>query len=313
MKKLSALPMRLMRMASIIAILLHVPCAWSLSLALPSDITVSTTGILTPVTYPLPADSNDVRFIYDPPSGSEFPVGESIVRVTGIDSFGRSSEYHFTVTVCNGDLNGDEVISPADALIAFKCYLVSGPCPKCADVNQDGHITPADALCLFQSYVGQASCLEIEEEQLSVTYGFTAEATYVNIRIDQAKLVYTYFEDTDQKCRYWVAQSPCWTQQDLTTMETPLSKDEVNGLIGLIYQTRFVDLEDTYGGAAPGQRYYPYTLSVRITQGEQPVQREKTVVYQSFPTSSPRPEAFQVIESRLLELVRQKFPMPGKL
>jgi hypothetical protein len=61
---------------------------------------------------------------------------------------------------CDGDLNGDGNITPKDALIAFTCYLGSGPCPDCTDVNGDGTITPNDALCLFQKYLEQPSCLD---------------------------------------------------------------------------------------------------------------------------------------------------------
>jgi hypothetical protein len=59
---------------------------------------------------------------------------------------------------CDGDLNKDGNLTPADALIAFKCYL-GNECPDCTDVNEDGAVTPADALCLFKKYLGQPSCL----------------------------------------------------------------------------------------------------------------------------------------------------------
>ncbi|MEW5802233.1 MAG: MopE-related protein [bacterium] len=62
--------------------------------------------------------------------------------------------------LCNGDLNGDKLITPADALAAFKCYLGSGACSPCADVNKDGLVTPSDALCLFRKYLGTTNCLD---------------------------------------------------------------------------------------------------------------------------------------------------------
>ncbi|MEW5802863.1 MAG: cohesin domain-containing protein, partial [bacterium] len=64
------------------------------------------------------------------------------------------------INSCNGDLNGDGKITPKDALIAFQCYLGSGPCDDCTDVNGDGKTTPSDALCLFKKYLGQPSCLD---------------------------------------------------------------------------------------------------------------------------------------------------------
>ncbi|MEW6378698.1 MAG: cohesin domain-containing protein [bacterium] len=66
----------------------------------------------------------------------------------------------FCIKTCDGDLNGDGQITPADALIVFRCYLKLGPCPDCTDVNEDGEVTPADALCLFRKYLGQPSCLD---------------------------------------------------------------------------------------------------------------------------------------------------------
>lgn len=60
----------------------------------------------------------------------------------------------------HGDLNGDGAVTPSDALIAFKCYLGTGPCNDGTDVNGDGSVTPSDALCLFKNYLGQPSCLD---------------------------------------------------------------------------------------------------------------------------------------------------------
>ncbi|MEW5803687.1 MAG: dockerin type I repeat-containing protein [bacterium] len=62
---------------------------------------------------------------------------------------------------CNGDANQDGGVTPADALLIFKCYLDIGICPsQCADVNKDGGVTPADALCIFKRYLGLPSCLD---------------------------------------------------------------------------------------------------------------------------------------------------------
>ncbi|MEW5803572.1 MAG: dockerin type I domain-containing protein [bacterium] len=216
-------------------------------------------------------------------------------------------------TVCRGDLNHDGKITPNDALIAFRCYLLPGSCSEFVDenvdVNQDGELTPADALCLFRKFLGQPSCLEnlppscLEEgleNQFSLTYHYTAEATYCDVKISQSELMYTYFGEIE-KCRYWIAQSPCWSQEDLETVRTTLSSDEINEVISLIRQTGFMDLEGTYGGAGQGGRYYPYTLSVKLDE------REKEVVYQSFPDASPRPVAFVKVENKIIELVRMKF------
>ncbi|MFH0902302.1 MAG: trypsin-like peptidase domain-containing protein, partial [Pseudomonadota bacterium] len=69
----------------------------------------------------------------------------------------------------DGDLNHDGVTTPADALVAFKCYLGTEPCPADADVNLDGKVTPTDALCIFRRYLGQPSCLDHGSSHLPST------------------------------------------------------------------------------------------------------------------------------------------------
>gem|GEM_PF-3217371 len=59
-----------------------------------------------------------------------------------------------------GDLNADGVITPGDAISAFRCYLELGPCPAHADVNHDGTVTPGDAICIFRKYLELPSCLD---------------------------------------------------------------------------------------------------------------------------------------------------------
>jgi len=90
------------------------------------------------------------------------------------DAAGQSDLTQMTITVeasCNGDLNGDGSITPRDALIAFTCYLGSGPCPDCVDVNRDDQVTPQDALCLFKAYLNQPSCLQPAQPPLSSLSG----------------------------------------------------------------------------------------------------------------------------------------------
>ena len=135
---------------------------------------------------------------------------------------------------------------------------------------------------------------------LSIVYHLTAEATYKNIEVNQSQLIYTFFEDTENKCTHWVAQSPCWTDNDLQTKQIALSAEEVNTLVTLIRQTDFMKLGDTYGGASEGIRYYAYTLKVHLAD------EQKEVIYQSFPGSEAKPEAFEKLEARLRELVQEK-------
>ncbi|MEW6378328.1 MAG: cohesin domain-containing protein [bacterium] len=63
---------------------------------------------------------------------------------------------------CNeGDVNGDGFITPGDALLAFKCYLGTGPCLECSDLNRDGVISPEDAHRIFLRYIRSRPCLGI--------------------------------------------------------------------------------------------------------------------------------------------------------
>ena len=76
------------------------------------------------------------------------------------DVAGWSDSPGFICGGCSCDVNGNESITPQDALCAFQKYL--GICPTgcgdceaiCGDVNGDGTTTPADALCVFQEYLG---------------------------------------------------------------------------------------------------------------------------------------------------------------
>jgi hypothetical protein len=84
---------------------------------------------------------------------------------------------------------------------------------------------------LDKGWIDEVDELLLEEEQetnsqsqLYMSYHFTAEIAYQDIKINQSKLIYTYFpeEVAKEKCERWVAQTPCWTGKDLTTKEVPL-------------------------------------------------------------------------------------------
>jgi len=154
--------------------------------------------------------------------------------------------------------------------------------------------------------IGIMGCLQqkiISYPQLYIRYHYTAEATYQDIEINKSKLIYTYFpeEIAKEKCAWGMIQSPCWTEKDLRIKEAILSEDEINDLISLINETDFMNLKSTYGRASQYQRYYPYKLFVKI--GE----KQKEVVYQSFPGASPMPEAFRKVKDKLFKLIDEKF------
>ena len=68
--------------------------------------------------------------------------------------------------VNNGDVTGDHVLTPQDALLAFQIYLALIPDPVAAEVcsadcDGSGMVSPGDALCIFQHYLtGECSCLD---------------------------------------------------------------------------------------------------------------------------------------------------------
>ncbi len=151
--------------------------------------------------------------------------------------------------------------------------------------------------CSMQKEKSQAA----QQTELSIVYMFTAEATYDRIEISQNKLIYTYFDDLENKAASWMKQEPVWTQQDLKNKEVTLTNDEIDDLLYIIDQTNFWLLKDTYGGASSNQRYYPHSLSVSLGS------ENKKVVYQSFPDAEPMPDAQKAIIDKLHELVKAKF------
>jgi len=134
-----------------------------------------------------------------------------------------------------------------------------------------------------------------------VRYHFTAEATYQEIEVAGTKLSFTYFEDIQHRCEHWLEQRPCWTPADLTTKEATLYEDEVRDLRNLIEKSKFMDLDEVYGGAPRHQRYYAYRLSVELGG------ITKEVTYQSFPEAPAPPEAFEAVRKRLFEIVAARF------
>jgi len=146
--------------------------------------------------------------------------------------------------------------------------------------------------------VGCVHQKQIKNENLYVSYFTSAEAMYEKIQVTDSKLSHTYFDDKNNKCANWIAQSPCWLDQELTTVERTLSQKEIDELINLINTTHFLELNTTYGGAKEGQRYYAEVISVKING------QEKTVTYQSFPEASPPPEAFTTLRKTIEGLVK---------
>jgi hypothetical protein len=143
--------------------------------------------------------------------------------------------------------------------------------------------------------------------ELRIEYFFTAETVYQDVVIngkESGTLKYTYFPKEKAKNispEMMVRQAPAWAVNDLLTKEAALDEKEMRELVSLIARAGFMDLMDAYGGAGEWQRYYPYTMSVKVGD------RQRKVLYQDFPEASPRPKAFSVVEEKVLDLVRVKF------
>jgi len=116
-------------------------------------------------------------------------VTDLVVTVVDVSSSNGSSCGH-------GDLNNDGNITPADALIAFKCYLGLVECSDCADVNKDGSVTSGDALCLFKKYLGKPSCLDrlslLDQQWKLQSFGTIGEETSP---IPDTKITIQFTED----------------------------------------------------------------------------------------------------------------------
>jgi len=53
-----------------------------------------------------------------------------------------------------GDINHDDVVTPADAAIALQIAAGSRECNSAADINDDGQVTAVDALMIMQAAIG---------------------------------------------------------------------------------------------------------------------------------------------------------------
>ena len=157
-------------------------------------------------------------------------------------------------------------------------------------------------LILISCYHTKDNVME-DNKGLYIRYRYTAEVVYQDVVVEDGKLKYTYFEDREGKCAHWIQQSPCWTMSDLGTVEAELSGEEIQKLVDLLDEVKVFEMDSTYGGAGEGQRFYPYTLEVK--EGE----KEKRIVYQSFPGEGEMPEGFEKILSELKGLLKEQFDL----
>lgn len=135
--------------------------------------------------------------------------------------------------------------------------------------------------------------------EFSLRFLATGESFYTEITLANGILSYTYFEDTVGRCAQWVKSTPCWQAEDLKTISLALRPEDLDNLYAVVKESGALTLKrDTFGGAKAGQRHYRQTLDIMLDG------KEKQLVYQSFPGSSPKPEAFSRLETVLLEYAR---------
>ncbi|MDQ1144220.1 VCBS repeat-containing protein [Bacillus sp. SORGH_AS 510] len=86
--------------------------------------------------------------------------GQSVIKVIARDNEGKAvtDQFHLKITQ-KGDLNGDGIITPADALLIYQAtsgkVTLTTEQMKLLDINGDGKITNADASELMANYVGK--------------------------------------------------------------------------------------------------------------------------------------------------------------
>jgi hypothetical protein len=85
-------------------------------------------------------------------------IGQTAIGHIG-DGYTIEAGYWYRIAggeseVC-GDLNGDGVVTPADAAIALGIAVGSCPFDDAADVSGDGKVTSLDALIILQAAAGK--------------------------------------------------------------------------------------------------------------------------------------------------------------
>ncbi|PKP57608.1 hypothetical protein CVT91_10210, partial [Candidatus Atribacteria bacterium HGW-Atribacteria-1] len=124
-----------------------------------------------------------------------------------------------------------------------------------------------------------SGCIEEKpKEEFFASYNYGAECAYEKIEVNQSKLIYTYFEDVNDKCAIWTHQVPCWKEEDLKTKEVTLSEEEIDDLID---ESLFVKIKE----------------------------KEKKVIYFTCASGGiySMPDVFKKVKDKLFEIVDKKF------
>ncbi|MEH2071486.1 MAG: hypothetical protein V7K47_25605 [Nostoc sp.] len=117
-------------------------------------------------------------------------------------------------------------------------------------------------------------------------------APTVSITVQQLKLIW------NQRIESYENPISATPSQVTTQIKSKkLTNYQLDKLKNLIKSSGFMNLAPEYG-AATGQRYYPYSISVCLDN------QEKKVFLRSNPSSGKSPEAFRVVEDYLQQLIK---------
>lgn len=143
----------------------------------------------------------------------------------------------------------------------------------------------------IQKYLNQS-------QKISISYHYTTEGSYYDVRIENSKITFTHtdYAKIKEKCAQWVKQYPCWRQEDLVTEEAQLTNQEITDLKNLIEKTKIMQLENHYG-PKKGERCYSHILKIG----------KKKIIYCSRPGGFSPPEAFIKVSRKIKEIVTKKF------
>lgn len=148
---------------------------------------------------------------------------------------------------------------------------------------------------VLPAFVQQA----VTDNTLYLRFLATGETFYTEIKLVNGILSYTYFVDEKKRCEKWMQSAPCWKDSDLKTISMALPDEDLDNLYTVAKESGIFSIKASkVGGAKQGQRYYAQKLEVRIDG------KDKQLTYQSFPGSRKKPEAFNRLETALVEYAR---------
>lgn len=141
----------------------------------------------------------------------------------------------------------------------------------------------------------------LQKAQLfEASYVYSAEATYESVLMKNMKLKYAVLKNEKTSVVNWVDQKPVWNLEDIKVVETVVTATEIDSLLKRIDAAGFWKLDSIYGLIEPGQKYYPFDMSV-TNDGI-----VKHVIYNSVPGKTQMPDAFRKSRDELVRFARQK-------